>query len=82
MGDPLAAGAAWVQARVLFTVRWATTLEWVALTVGGTPRIFISKAGAVGGTVFAQWVFTAGTSRVLSGKAAAVSRTKDVERVN
>ena len=82
MEDVLTAGAAWVGPCVPLTVRGAAPVEGVALTVGCTPRIFISKGGAVGRTMFAQRVFTARTSRVFSGKEVTVGGTKDVERVH
>ena len=82
MEDVEAAGAPWVRARVPVAVRGTPSVERVALTVGCTPRIFISKGGAVGRTMFAQRVFTARTSRVFSGKEVTVGGTKDVERVD
>ena len=81
MEDVEAAGAARVRPCVPVAVRGAAAVEGVAFTVGCTPRIFISKRGAVGRTMFAQRVFTARTSRVFSGKEVTVGGTKDVERV-
>lgn len=78
----MAAWAARVLASVAVTVRRTPSVERVALTVGGAARIFISKGGAVGGTVPAQRGFTARTSRVLSSKAVTVGGTKHVERVD
>jgi len=82
MEDVEAAGAAWVRACVPVAVGGTPSVERIPLTVGCTPRIFISKGGAVGRTMFAQRVFTAWTSRVFSGKEVTVGGTKDVERVD
>ena len=57
-------------------------VEGIPVTVGRTPRVFITKGGAVRGTMLAQRAFTARTSRVLSSKQVTVRGTKDVERVD
>lgn len=82
MEDVEGAGAARICACVAVAVRWASVVEGIPVTVGGAPWVFITKGGAVRGTMFAQRAFTARTSRVLSGKQVTVGSTKDVERVD
>lgn len=81
MQDVETAGTPRIVTSVLVAVRWTPTVERVTLTVRNTAWIFISKGGTVGGAVLTQWVFTAWTSWVFSGKEGAVNSTKNVERV-